>query len=69
MSDPTNHSLGWIQCTQCGNGFEVTRGEVEAGDHIDRQSCDECGIGPMRIDWTYPDGPGWTFHEEARRQH
>lgn len=55
--DPQN--LGWMQCTQCGNGFEVTKEEVEAGDYVDRQCCDECGIGPMKIDWTYPDGPGW----------
>lgn len=54
-----SENLGWIQCTQCGNGFEVTKQEVEIGDYIDRQSCDHCGIGPMRIDWNYPDGPGW----------
>ena len=51
--------LGWIQCTQCGNGFEVTKQEVDAGDYVHRQACDCCGIGPMLIDWDYPDGPGW----------
>ena len=56
-----NRKLGWIQCTQCGNGFEVTKEEIESGDYIDRQACDECGIGPMKIDWSYPDGPGWKF--------
>jgi hypothetical protein len=35
--------------------------DVEAGDYVDRQACPECGIGPCRIDWTYPDGPGWKF--------
>ena len=52
--------LGWIQCSQCGNGFEVHRSEVEAGDYVNRQTCDECGIGPMFIDWDYPDGKGWV---------
>lgn len=52
-------NLGWIQCTQCGNGFQVHKSEVDAGDYVDRQVCDHCGIGPMIIDWTWPDGPGW----------
>jgi len=52
--------IGWIQCSQCGNGFEVHRSEVEAGDYVDRQACDECGIGPMHIDFDYPDGIGWV---------
>ena len=51
------NNLGWMQCTQCGNGFEVTKQEVDCGDYVDRQACDCCGIGPMRIDWTYSDGP------------
>ena len=51
--------LGWLQCTQCGNGFEVTRQDVECGDVVGRQACDECGLGPMLVDWDYPDGPGW----------
>ncbi len=51
--------LRWLQCTQCGHGHEVHRAEVKAGDYVDRQACPECGIGPCRIDWTYPDGPGW----------
>ena len=53
---------GWIQCTQCGNGFQVHKSEVDAGDYVDRQACDECGIGPMRIDWTWPDGDGWRYN-------
>lgn len=43
--------LGWIQCTQCGWGCEVTRAEVDAGDYHDGQACGSCGIGPCRIDW------------------
>jgi hypothetical protein len=54
------NNIGWMQCTQCGNGFEVTKQEVDCGDYVDRQACDCCGIGPMIIDWTYPDGAGWT---------
>ncbi len=57
MTNKTDN-LGWLQCTQCGNGFEITREDVEAGDYHDRQACDHCCIGPMRIDWDYPDG--WT---------
>lgn len=59
MQPLINKNLGWFQCTQCGNGQEVHRADVEAGDIIDGQVCDHCGIGPMRIDWTWPDGPGW----------
>jgi hypothetical protein len=58
-SENDNEHLGWIQCTQCGNGFVVHKVEVDVGDYVDRQACDECGIGPMLIDWTWPDGPGW----------
>ena len=58
--------LGWIQCSQCGWGCEVHRAEVEAGDYIDRQGCPECGLGPCRIDWDYPDGPGWKYEEGGR---
>lgn len=57
-----NNKLGWLQCTQCGHGHEVTKEEVEVGDYIDQGSCDSCGIGPVKIDWTYPDGPGWKYH-------
>lgn len=56
--------MGWIQCTQCGWGSEVNRSEVEAGDYTDRQACDHCGIGPCRIDWDWPDGPGWKYEEK-----
>lgn len=41
--------LGWLQCTQCGYGHEVTREEVEIGDYTDRQACPSCCIGPCRI--------------------
>jgi hypothetical protein len=51
--------LGWIQCNCCGNGFEIDRFSVNAGDYINRQSCDHCLEGIMTIDWGYPDGPGW----------
>lgn len=54
---------GWIQCTQCGNGFQVHKSEVDAGDYVDRQVCDHCGIGPMLIDWTWPDGEGWKNND------
>jgi len=53
-------NLGWIQCTQCGWGREVHRSEIEAGDCLDRQACPKCCVGPCKIDWTYPDGPGWV---------
>jgi hypothetical protein len=52
--------LGWIQCTQCGWGCEVTRAEVDAGDYHDGQACGSCGIGPCRIDWM-------GLREEMRR--
>lgn len=48
-----NQDSGWIQCTECGNGFEIYRYLIEAGDVTDRQVCDHCGIGLMIIDWTY----------------
>ena len=60
MKNPDTKDLGWFQCTQCGNGFEIHRWEVEAGDYVDRQSCDHCGIGPMLIDWDYP----WVAEEK-----
>ena len=56
-----SQDLGWLQCTQCGHGHEVHLADVEAGDYADRQACPVCGTGPCRIDWTYPDGPGWKF--------
>jgi hypothetical protein len=52
--------LGWIQCTQCGWGCEVTRAEVGAGDYHDGQACGSCGIGPCRIHWM-------GLREEMRR--
>ena len=45
--------IGWIQCSQCGWGCELRRLEVEAGDYVDRQACDECGIGPTQTDMMY----------------
>ena len=60
--DYLKNKLAWIQCTQCGNGFEITKEEVDCGDHVDRQACDSCCIGPMIIDWDYPDGPGWKYN-------
>jgi hypothetical protein len=63
IKEQTLH-MGWIQCTQCGWGSEVSRSEVEAGDYTDRQACDHCGIGPCRIDWDWPDGPGWKYEEK-----
>ena len=52
--------IGWIGCTQCGWGCQFHRSEVELGDYVDRQSCPDCDLGPCRIDWDYPDGPGWV---------
>jgi hypothetical protein len=26
---------------------------------VNRQSCPDCGLGPCRTDWDYPDGSGW----------
>lgn len=57
-------ALGWIQCTECGNGFEIHRLEVEAGDYVNRQACDHCGIGVMLIDWDFFDGPGLIAEEK-----
>ena len=56
--------LGWMQCTQCSWGTEVEGWEVEAGDYHDGQACQDCGLGPCRIDWDYPDGPGWVAEEK-----
>ena len=58
--DNNTKDIGWIQCSQCGWGCEVHRSEVEAGDYVDRQSCPDCGLGPCKIDWDYPDGSGWV---------
>lgn len=52
-------NLGWFQCNQCGNGFEISREEIEIGDYVDRQACDYCGVGIMTVDFDYPDGLGW----------
>jgi hypothetical protein len=60
MNTETNKFLGWIQCTQCGWGTEVSRQEVEADDYHDGQACPSCDLGPCRIDWSYLDGPGWV---------
>ena len=57
-------ALGWIQCSQCGWGCEIHKSEVDAGDYVDRQACPDCGLGPCRIDWNYPDGPGWVAEEK-----
>ena len=58
-----NDNLGWFQCNQRGNGFRITREEIDCGDHVDRQACDHCYGGIMTVDFTYPDGPGWVFKE------
>ena len=42
---------GWIQCTQCGNGYSVCKQDIQSGDVVDRQACEHCGIGPMIISW------------------
>ena len=57
-------ALGWIQCSQCGWGCEIHKSEVDAGDYVDRQACPDCCLGPCRIDWDYPDGPGWVAEEK-----
>jgi len=59
------NNVGWIQCNQCGNGFPVSKEEVDSGDYVERQSCDHCGYGIMKIDWTWPDGPGWVFNDNS----
>ncbi len=56
-------NLGWLQCNNCGNGFEITREEVEAGDYKNRQACEHCYGGIMTVDFTYPNGPGWVYKE------
>ena len=37
---------------------------MKAGDYHDGQACQDCGLGPCRIDWDYPDGPGWVAEEK-----
>lgn len=64
MKNHDTKDLGWFQCSQCGNGFEIHRWEMEAGDYVDRQSCDHCGYGVMTVDWSFPDGPGWRYEEK-----
>jgi len=56
-----NSDIGWLNCTQCGWGHKIQRWEVSAGDISDGQTCESCGLGPCRIDWTWPDGPGWSY--------
>jgi hypothetical protein len=63
MKNVDTENLGWFQCNQCGNGFEINRWEIEAGDYVDRQSCDHCGFGVMTADFDYPDGKGWKYEE------
>jgi len=42
---------GWLQCSQCGNGFWVRRWEFEVGDRKDRERCPRCLIGFMSVEW------------------
>ena len=63
MKNP-DKDLGWFQCNNCGNGFEIQRWEIEAGDYVNRQACDHCGYGIMTVDFDYPDGPGWRYEEK-----
>lgn len=64
QNDISKDDLGWIQCSQCGWGTEVEGWEVLAGDYVDRQACQDCGLGPCDIDWDYPSGPGWVAEEK-----
>jgi hypothetical protein len=42
---------GWLQCTQCGWGVEVSSEDIDCGDYVINGSCDHCGIGPIVVDW------------------
>lgn len=53
------NKLGWLQCSECGHGHEVSGWDVMCGDVTDRTACPYCCTGICRIDWTYPDGKGW----------
>jgi hypothetical protein len=51
---PSSQNIkGWINCSECGNGYEVSKEDVACGDVIDKSSCDHCGYGIMKIDWDH----------------
>ena len=53
QNDISKDDLGWMQCTQCSWGTEVEGWEILSGDYRDGQACQDCGLGPCRIDWTW----------------